>query len=100
VARASCTEEDLQKQSFFAAPFSRLPRACASLAVAAAVWRAQQGANPPTSRVKDNIERDGEDKLEKWLRINAEGEEETTERKAAHSCAGQASHARDPKSLV
>lgn len=56
-----------------------------------------QGANPPQI-VKDNMERMAKDKLEKCYGINAAAKNDCAE--GAHSCAGQATQARDTKSFV
>ena len=56
-----------------------------------------QGANPPQV-VKDNMARMAKDKLEKCYGINAAAKNDCAE--GAHSCAGQATQARDPKSFV
>jgi uncharacterized membrane protein len=56
-----------------------------------------QGANPPQI-VKDNIARMAKDKLEKCYGINAAAKNDCAE--GAHSCAGQATQARDTKSFV
>jgi uncharacterized membrane protein len=54
-----------------------------------------QGANPP---VKDNMARMAKDKLDKCYGINAAAKNDCAG--GAHSCAGQATAARDPKSFV
>jgi uncharacterized membrane protein len=56
-----------------------------------------QGANPPQV-VKDNMARATANKLEKCYGINAAAKNDCAE--GAHSCAGQATQARDPKSFV
>jgi uncharacterized membrane protein len=56
-----------------------------------------QGANPPQV-VKDNMARAAANKLEKCYGINAAAKNDCAE--GAHSCAGQATQARDPKSFV
>lgn len=48
--------------------------------------------------VKDNMERMGKNKLEKCYGINAAARNDCAE--GAHSCAGQATQARDGKSFV
>jgi len=48
--------------------------------------------------VKDNMMRMQNNKLEKCYGINAVGKNDCAE--GAHSCAGQATQARDPKSFV
>jgi uncharacterized membrane protein len=67
-----------------------------ALAVPSPAVRAQ-GANPPQV-VKDNMARMAKDKLEKCFGINAAAKNDCAE--GAHSCAGQASQPRDPKSFV
>jgi uncharacterized membrane protein len=56
-----------------------------------------QRANPPQV-VKDNMARMAKDKLEKCYGINASAKNDCAE--GAHSCAGQATQARDTKSFV
>jgi len=56
-----------------------------------------QGANPPQV-VKDNMARAAANKLEKCYGINANAKNDCAE--GAHSCAGQATQPRDPKSFV
>jgi uncharacterized membrane protein len=68
-----------------------------ALAMQAPIVRAQGMANPPQA-VKDNMERMGKNKLEKCYGISAAGKNDCAE--GAHSCAGQATQARDPKSFV
>jgi len=58
---------------------------------------AQGMANPPQA-VKDNMARMAKDKLEKCYGINAVSKNDCAE--GAHSCAGQSTQARDPKSFV
>jgi uncharacterized membrane protein len=48
--------------------------------------------------VKDNMARMAQDKLQKCYGINAVAKNDCAE--GAHSCAGQATQARDPKSFV
>ena len=67
-----------------------------ALAMQAPAVRAQ-GANPPQI-VKDNMARMAKDKLEKCYGINAAAKNDCAE--GVHSCAGQATVARDPKSFV
>ena len=67
-----------------------------ALAMQAPVVRAEGMANPPQV-VKDNMERMGKNKLEKCYGISAAGKNDCAE--GAHSCAGQATQARDPKVL-
>ena len=57
-----------------------------------------QGAGNPPQIVKDNMARMAKDKLEKCFGINAVAKNDCAE--GAHSCAGQATVARDPKSFV
>jgi uncharacterized membrane protein len=59
--------------------------------------RAQGAANPPQI-VKDNMARMQQNKLEKCYGINAAAKNDCAE--GAHSCAGQATQARDTKSFV
>src|SRR6266849_3917913 len=68
-----------------------------ALAMQAPAVRAQGMANPPQI-VKDNMERMGKNKLEKCYGINAAAKNDCAE--GAHSCAGQATRARDAKSFV
>ena len=63
---------------------------------APAVWA--QGAGNPPQVVKDNMARMAKDKLEKCYGINAAAKNDCAE--GVHSCAGQATVARDPKSFV
>ena len=58
---------------------------------------AQGMANPPQV-VKDNMARMQQNKLEKCYGINASAKNDCAE--GAHSCAGQATQARDAKSFV
>jgi len=67
------------------------------LATDAPTVRAQGMANPPQA-VKDNMARMAKDKLEKCYGINAVAKNDCAE--GAHSCAGQATQARDAKSFV
>jgi uncharacterized membrane protein len=57
-----------------------------------------QGASEPPQIVKDNMARMAKDKLEKCYGINAAAKNDCAE--GAHSCAGQATIPRDPKSFV
>jgi uncharacterized membrane protein len=57
-----------------------------------------QGAKEPPQVVKDNMARMTKDKLEKCYGINAAAKNDCAE--GAHSCAGQSTQARDPKSFV
>jgi uncharacterized membrane protein len=69
-----------------------------ALAMQAPAVRAQgMMANPPQV-VKDNMARMQKDKLQKCYGINAAAKNDCAE--GAHSCAGQATQARDPKSFV
>jgi uncharacterized membrane protein len=68
-----------------------------ALAAEAPAVRAQGMANPPQV-VKDNMARMQKDKLEKCYGINAVSKNDCAE--GAHSCAGQATQARDAKSFV
>ena len=68
-----------------------------ALAAQAPTVRAQGMANPPQV-VKDNMARMAKDKLEKCYGINAAAKNDCAE--GAHSCAGQASQPRDPKSFI
>jgi uncharacterized membrane protein len=67
-----------------------------ALAAQAPTVRAQ-GANPPQI-VKDNMARMAKDKLEKCYGINTVSKNDCAE--GVHSCAGQATVPRDPKSFV
>jgi uncharacterized membrane protein len=68
-----------------------------ALAMQAPAVRAQGMANPPQV-VKDNMARMQQNKLEKCYGINAVAKNDCAE--GAHSCAGQATQARDAKSFV
>jgi len=68
-----------------------------ALAMQAPAVRAQGTSNPPQV-VKDNMERMAKDKLQKCYGINAAAKNDCAE--GAHSCAGQATQARDPKSFL
>lgn len=69
------------------------------LAMAAPILPAQaQGMASPPQVVKDNMARMQKEKLEKCYGINAVAKNDCAE--GAHSCAGQATQARDPKSFV
>src|SRR5258708_28131100 len=59
--------------------------------------RAQGAGNPPQI-VKDNMARMAKDKLEKCYGINVVAKNDCAE--GVHSCAGQATQARDTKSFV
>ena len=54
--------------------------------------------NEPPQIVKDNMARMAQQHLEKCYGINAVAKNDCAE--GAHSCAGQATQARDPKSFV
>jgi uncharacterized membrane protein len=69
-----------------------------ALAMQAPAVRAEgMMANPPQV-VKDNMARAQQNKLQKCYGINAVAKNDCAE--GAHSCAGQAAQARDPKSFV
>ena len=68
-----------------------------AMAAQAPAVRAQGAAEPPQI-VKDNMARMAKDKLEKCYGINATAKNDCAE--GAHSCAGQATMPRDPKSFV
>jgi uncharacterized membrane protein len=68
-----------------------------AMAVQAPTVRAQ-GASEPPQIVKDNMARMAKDHLEKCYGINAAAKNDCAE--GAHSCAGQATMPRDPKSFV
>jgi uncharacterized membrane protein len=68
-----------------------------ALAMQAVTAQAQGMGNPPQV-VKDNMERMAQNHLEKCYGINAVSKNDCAE--GAHSCAGQATQARDPKSFV
>jgi uncharacterized membrane protein len=68
-----------------------------ALAMQAPTVHAQGMANPPQV-VKDNMARMSKDKLQKCYGINTVAKNDCAE--GAHSCAGQATQARDPKSFV
>lgn len=57
-----------------------------------------QGTKEMPQIVKDNMARMTQNKLEKCYGINAVAKNDCAE--GAHSCAGQATQARDPKSYV
>lgn len=59
---------------------------------------AAQGMKDMPPIVKENMERMAKDKLEKCYGINAVAKNDCAE--GVHSCAGQATQARDPKSFV
>jgi uncharacterized membrane protein len=68
-----------------------------ALTMQAPAAQAQGMANPPQV-VKDNMARMQQNKLEKCYGINASAKNDCAE--GAHSCAGQATQARDGKSFV
>ena len=68
-----------------------------ALALPAAPAMAQGMANPPPI-VKQNMERMAKQHLEKCYGINAAAKNDCAE--GAHSCAGQATQARETKSFV
>ena len=68
-----------------------------ALAAQTPTVRAQGMSNPPQV-VKDNMARMAKDKLEKCYGINAAAKNDCAE--GVHSCAGQATQARDTKSFV
>jgi uncharacterized membrane protein len=68
-----------------------------ALAMQAPTVLAQQKKEPPQI-VKDNMARMEKNKLEKCYGINAVSKNDCAE--GAHSCAGQATQARDTKSFV
>ena len=68
-----------------------------ALAMQAPAVLAQGMANPPQV-VKDNMARMAASNLEKCYGINVVAKNDCAE--GAHSCAGQATQARDPKSFV
>ncbi|MDE2228530.1 MAG: DUF2282 domain-containing protein [Alphaproteobacteria bacterium] len=57
-----------------------------------------QGMGNPPQIVKDNMARMAQQHLQKCYGINAVAKNDCAE--GAHSCAGQATQARDPKSFV
>src|SRR5260370_16957817 len=89
-------EEDIMNRSLLA--LSTLTTAVGlALAMQAPAVQAQGMANPPQA-VKDNMARMSKDKLEKCYGINVTAKNDCAE--GAHSCAGQATQARHPKSFV
>ena len=68
-----------------------------ALAMKATSVQAQGMSNPPAI-VKDNMARMQKEHLEKCYGINAAAKNDCAE--GAHSCAGQATQPRDPKSFV
>jgi uncharacterized membrane protein len=71
--------------------------AAVGLALAAQVPQSLAQSNPPPI-VKQNMERAMAQHLQKCFGINAVAKNDCAE--GAHSCAGQATQARDPKSFV
>ena len=69
-----------------------------ALAMQAAPRVAAQCMTNPPQVVKDNMARMAQQHLEKCYGINAAAKNDRAE--GAHSCAGQATVARDPKSFV
>ena len=69
-----------------------------ALAMSAPAGRAAEGIKEPPQAVKDNMARMAQDKLQKCYSINAVAKNDCPE--GAHSCAGQATQARDSKSFV
>lgn len=69
-----------------------------ALAMSAPAGRAAEGMKEPPQAVKDNMARMAQDKLQKCYGINAVAKNDCAE--GAHSCAGQATQARDTKSFV
>jgi uncharacterized membrane protein len=69
-----------------------------ALAMSAPAGRAAEGMKEPPQAVKDNMARMAQDKLQKCYGINSAAKNDCAE--GAHSCAGQATQARDPKSFV
>jgi uncharacterized membrane protein len=68
-----------------------------ALSMQAPAVQAQGMSNPPQA-VKDNMARMQQSKLQKCYGINAVAKNDCAE--GAHSCAGQSTQARDPKSFV
>lgn len=68
-----------------------------ALAMQASTVQGQGMSNPPQV-VKDNMARMQQQHLEKCYGINAAAKNDCAE--GAHSCAGQSTQARDPKSFV
>jgi uncharacterized membrane protein len=69
-----------------------------ALAMSAPAGRAAEGMKDPPQMVKDNMARMAQHKLQKCYGINVTAKNDCAE--GAHSCAGQATQARDPKSFV
>lgn len=85
----------MDRRAFTASALSTALGLVAALPVLPA--QAQGMANPPQI-VKDNMARMQASKLEKCYGINAVAKNDCAE--GAHSCAGQATQPRDPKSFV
>lgn len=68
-----------------------------AMAMQALPLNAQQMQNMPPV-VKENMEKMAKEKLEKCYGVNVVAKNDCAE--GAHSCAGQATQARDPKSFV
>jgi uncharacterized membrane protein len=89
-------EEDIMNRRMLVA--STLTTAIGlALAMQAPIVHAQ-GMKDPPQVVKDNMAKMAKDKLEKCYGINAAAKNDCAE--GAHSCAGQATQARDTKSFV
>ena len=69
-----------------------------ALTLSAPAGRAAEGMKEPPQAVKDNMARMAQEKLQKCYGINVVAKNDCAE--GAHSCAGQATQARDPKSFV
>jgi len=72
--------------------------AALGLALGMQATAVQAQMKEPPQVVKDNMARMAKDKLEKCYGINAIAKNDCAE--GVHSCAGQATQARDPKSFV
>src|SRR5271165_206264 len=70
----------------------------AAVGLALGLQMAPAFSDEPPQAVKDNMARMKAQNLEKCFGINALGKNDCAE--GAHSCAGQADKARDPKSFV
>jgi len=77
---------------------SALSTALGAVLVAPVTTVQAQGMANPAQVVKDNMMRMQASKLEKCYGINAAGKNDCAE--GAHSCAGQSTQARDPKSFL
>jgi uncharacterized membrane protein len=69
-----------------------------ALAMSVPAGRAAEGMKEPPQAVKDNMARMAQEKLQKCYGINAVAKNDCAE--GVHSCAGQATQARDAKSFV